>query len=65
MILDLGPNSDRLPRNSNDIGDGYIFLRARDASACLIDGNPGTAIRKFYEERGYGDFEDDWFPHIV
>jgi hypothetical protein len=65
MIPHLEPNSDRLPRNSNDISDGYIFLRARDASACLIDGNPGTAIRKFYEEQGYGDFEDDWFPHIV
>jgi hypothetical protein len=44
---------------------GTFFLRARDASACLIDGNLGAAIRKFYEEQGYGDFEDDWFPHIV
>jgi len=65
MIPDLEPNLDGLPRNSNNIGDGYIFLRARDASACLIDGNLGAAIWKFYEEQGYGDFEDDWFPHIV
>ena len=40
-------------------------MRERDASACLIDGNPGVAIQKFYEEQGYGDFEDNWFPHIV
>jgi len=65
MIPDLEPNSDSLPRNSNDIGDRYIFLRVRDASACLIDGNAGIAIQTFYEEQGFGDFNDDWLPHVV
>ena len=65
MIPDLEPNTDSLPRNSNDIGDGYVLLRARDLSACLIDGNAGMAIRKFYEEQGFGDFDENWFPHII
>ena len=65
MIPDLEPNSDSLPRNSNDIGDRYIFLRVRDASACLIDGNAGIAIQTFYEEQDFGDFNDDWLPHVV
>ena len=38
MILDLEANMDRLPQNSNDIGDRYVLLRARDLSPCLIDG---------------------------
>jgi hypothetical protein len=47
------------------LGDGYIFLRARDKSACLIDGNAGIAIWTFYEEQGFSDVDDNWFPHIV
>ena len=65
MVPDLEPNTDSLPRNSNDIGDGYVLLRARDLSACLIDGNAGMAIQKFYEEQGFGDFDENWFPHII
>lgn len=65
MIPDLEPNSDSLPWNSNDIGDGYIFLRVRDASACLIDGNAGIAIWTFYEEQGFSDFDNYWLPHVV
>jgi hypothetical protein len=65
MIPDLEPDSDTLPRGSNDIGDSYVFLRARDGAACLIDGVAGATIREFYEERGFGNFENDWFPHII
>jgi hypothetical protein len=65
MISDLEPDSDRLPRGANDIGDKYVFLRARDATACLIDGYEGAAIRKFYQDKGFGDFDGNWFSHIV
>jgi hypothetical protein len=37
----------------------------RDASACLIDGNAGIAIRTFYEEQGFSDFDNYWLPHVV
>ena len=23
------------------------------------------AIQKFYEEQGFGDFDKNWFPHII
>jgi hypothetical protein len=65
MIPDLEPDPNRLPRGANNIGDGYVFLRARDESACLIDGCEGAAIRGFYQESGFGNFDASWFPHIV
>ena len=65
MIPDLEPDSDHLPRGANDIGDEYVLLRARDATAYMIDGNEGAAIQNFYQEQGFGDFDESWFPHIV
>lgn len=53
------------PWGSNDIGDGFIFLRAGDVSACLIDGCVGAFIQENYHGKGYVDFEDDWLPYIV
>ena len=46
-------------------GLNALFLRARDATACLIDGYEGAAIRKFYQDKGFGDFDGNCFPHIV
>jgi hypothetical protein len=65
MIPDLERDLDRLPRGANDIGDRYVFLRARDATACLIDGYAGAAICEFYQDKGFGNFDGNWFPHIV
>ena len=65
MIPDLEPDSDHLPWGENDIGDDYVLLRARDATAYMIDGNEGAAIRNFYQEQGFGNFDESWFPHIV
>jgi hypothetical protein len=36
MILDLEPHLDGLPRNSNNIGDGYIFFESKGC-ICLPD----------------------------
>ena len=49
----------------NDIGDEYVLLRARDATAYMIDGNEGAAIWNLYQEQWFGDFDESWFPHIV
>ena len=65
MIPGLEPDSDYLPQGVNDIGNEYVLLRARDATAYMIDGNEGAAIRNFYQEQGFGNFDESWFPHIV
>ena len=59
MIQDLELDSDTLPHGSNDIGDSYVFLRARDKTACFVDGVVSAALQKFYEEQGFGNFDND------
>ena len=35
------------------------FLRARDRTACFVDGVVSATLQKFYEEQGFGNFDND------
>ncbi|KAJ6468529.1 hypothetical protein C8R47DRAFT_1078323 [Mycena vitilis] len=48
MIPDLEP-VEKLPRGSEDLGDGYVLLRAKDEYNQVIHGAQGDAIQDYLE----------------
>jgi hypothetical protein len=54
IIPDLEPVVNLLPRGSEDLGDGYVLLRARDQTACKVTGpHELNAIRKYTTKDGH------------
>ena len=39
------PDAPRLPQGAVDLGDGYVLLRARDATSITFDGERAAALR--------------------
>ena len=66
MLPNLSPDSTVLPRGAVDLGDGYILLRARDATCVTLDGQRAIAIRIFLlSELGQDRFPADWEPRYI
>ncbi|KAJ6462630.1 hypothetical protein C8R45DRAFT_760842, partial [Mycena sanguinolenta] len=41
-------NAQKIPNTAEDLGDGYVLLRARDEWPQRIEGDAGTVIRKYF-----------------
>jgi hypothetical protein len=63
MLSDMDPDVEKLPKGSNDLGDGYALLRARDERSCEIPDAEGAAVQSFCEQRGY-HFTPGWKPRV-
>jgi hypothetical protein len=64
MVPQLDPEKP-LPHGAEDIGDGYVLLRARDEFHQSIDGPYGAAIREFLEEETGEKCKVDWIPRVA
>ncbi|KAJ7263366.1 hypothetical protein C8J57DRAFT_1070616 [Mycena rebaudengoi] len=64
MVPQLDPEKP-LPHGAEDIGDGYVLLRARDEFHQSIDGPYGAAIREFLEEETGEKCKADWIPRVA
>jgi hypothetical protein len=64
IIPNLEPVANLLPRGSEDLGDSFILLRARDRAAHKVS-NPHelNAIRKYMTEDGH-NLSDTWDLHV-
>jgi len=64
IIPDIEPIENLLPRGSEDLGDGFILLRARDRTARKVS-NPHElhAIRKYVTRDGH-NLSDFWEPRV-
>ena len=66
LLPDLEPDTPVLPRGSVDLGNGYVLLRARDATGTVLDGEPTTVIRAFLvTESEHGELPLGWHPHYI
>ena len=66
LLPDLEPDTPVLPRGSVDLGNGYVLLRARDATGTVLDGEPATAIRAFLvTESEHGELPLGWHPRYI
>ena len=55
-----------MPRGAVDLSNGYILLRAQDATATVLDGEPAIAIRAFLvSELEHGDLPIGWHPRYI
>ncbi|KAK6984639.1 hypothetical protein R3P38DRAFT_2575760 [Favolaschia claudopus] len=54
-----------LPQGSEDLGNGYILLRARDEYHQIVAGKYGTAIRDYLEEAEGVPATEGWMPRVA
>ncbi|KAJ3756995.1 hypothetical protein EV360DRAFT_71506 [Lentinula raphanica] len=64
MIPDIEPSTKPLPRGAQNIGDGFVMLRARDSIARKVTEIETEAFRVYLEEQGV-ELDDDFEPHVV
>jgi hypothetical protein len=62
LIPDLEPDHDKLPRGSEDLGAGYVLLRAKDEYNQFICGEQGNAIREYFTEATEEEYPDTYLP---
>ncbi|KAF7356061.1 hypothetical protein MVEN_00935900 [Mycena venus] len=63
LIPDIEPNNE-LPRGSEDLGHGYILLRAKDEYPQVVHGAQGDAIRQYLEEMNDEKYPDTFQPKL-
>ncbi|KAF7371531.1 hypothetical protein MVEN_00007900 [Mycena venus] len=63
LIPDIEPD-DELPRGSEDLGHGYILLRAKDEYPQVIHGAQGEVIRQYLEEMNDEKYPDIFQPKL-
>ena len=56
MVPDLGQHDDGLPRGSEDLGNGYALLRARDRYEYTLNPAESAAVKSYLH--GMGSVED-------
>ncbi|KAJ7092934.1 hypothetical protein B0H15DRAFT_777192 [Mycena belliarum] len=64
MIPDLEPEKG-LPAGSEDLGNGFVLLRARDEYRQVIEGAYGDAIIKYLETEGDLAATEGWKPRVA
>ncbi|KAJ7639916.1 hypothetical protein B0H17DRAFT_960697 [Mycena rosella] len=64
LIPDLEPDNDCLPRGSEDLGDGYALLRARDEYNQTICGPAGDAIKDYLEDTTGITYAQNFSPSL-
>ncbi|KAJ7939210.1 hypothetical protein B0H13DRAFT_2300961 [Mycena leptocephala] len=62
LIPDLEPDRDKLPHGSEDLGAGYVLLRAKDEYNQFICGEQGNAIREYFTEATEEEYPDTYLP---
>ena len=64
IIPDLERFDNLLPHESEDLGNGYVLLRARDQVACKVSNlHELYAIRKYIEKDGFV-LPNGWEPYV-
>ncbi|KAJ6525540.1 hypothetical protein DFH09DRAFT_894352, partial [Mycena vulgaris] len=63
LIPDLEP-PEKLPRGAEDLGNGYILLRAKDEYNQVILGAQGDAIRDYLEAVNGEVYPENFRPHL-
>jgi hypothetical protein len=64
MIPDIDPDETSLPRGAQDLGDGFVLLRAKDQTARLLGGPEAAAIRSYFCDTVTG-IPPGWQPRIT
>jgi hypothetical protein len=64
LIPDLEPEKG-LPQGSEDLGNGYVLLRARDEYHQIVEGLYGEAIRDYLAEAEGVAADDGWKPRVA
>ncbi|KAJ7927219.1 hypothetical protein B0H13DRAFT_2312823 [Mycena leptocephala] len=64
MIPDLDP-ANGLPHGSEEVGGGYVLLRARGEYHQIIEGSYGDAILNYLEEEERTAAKDGWKPRVA
>lgn len=64
MIPSLFPEKS-LPAGAEDLGNGFVLLRARDEFHQVVDGEYGTAILTFLEEEEGEAAKEGWLPRVA
>ncbi|KAJ7893764.1 hypothetical protein B0H13DRAFT_2339581 [Mycena leptocephala] len=64
LIPDLEPDHDKLPRGSEDLGAGYVLLRAKDEYNQFIRGEQGNAIREYFTEATEEEYPNTYLPSL-
>ncbi|KAJ7023772.1 hypothetical protein C8F04DRAFT_1193189 [Mycena alexandri] len=66
-ILGRKSSSTQIPRyaGAEDLGNGFILLRARDEFHQRVDGEYGLAILTFLEEEEGEAAKEGWFPRVA
>ncbi|KAJ7626655.1 hypothetical protein DFH06DRAFT_1443729, partial [Mycena polygramma] len=64
MIPALAPEKG-LPHGAQDLGNGFVLLRARDEYSQVIEGNYGGAILAYLEEQEGKEAEEGWTPRVA
>ena len=62
LLTELDSN-EKAPRGSEEVAEGYTLLRARAEDMEKIDGLPGLAIRRYFQQEAE-DVHDDWNPRV-
>jgi hypothetical protein len=64
IIPGLEPVKNLLPRGSEDVGNGFVLLRARDRAARKVSHSHELHAIRTYMERDGHVLPDGWEPHI-
>ncbi|KAJ7728718.1 hypothetical protein B0H16DRAFT_1225948, partial [Mycena metata] len=64
MMPSLFPEKD-LSAGAEDLGNGFVLLRARDEFHQVVDGEYGTAILTFLEEEEGEAAKEGWLPRVA
>ena len=66
VLPDLELDAFVLPCGAVDLSNGYVLLRAQDATATVLDGEPANAIQAFLvSELEHGDLPIGWHPCYI
>ena len=66
LLPDLELDTPVLPCGSVNLGNGYVLLRAWDATGTVLNGEPANAIQAFLvTELEHGELPLGWHPHYI
>ncbi len=64
MIPDLEPDVRPLPRGAEEVGGGYVLLRAAEESPSVVSSAEGSVLRAYLEQAGLA-LRPDWVPKVA
>lgn len=63
MIPDIDPPA-KQPHGALDIGDGFVFLHAKDRTACAITAAEAEAFQEYLDDQGF-EVEEGFHPQVT